>query len=543
MQTKAERVIKLSAVMLLCCLGIIIYSNTFCSSFHFDDEPSIVKNLNIKNLAQLRLIWDFAPTRFITCLSFAFNYHLHQLRVLGYHLFNLAIHLCTTILVWWFILLTFATPEMKNDKITQHANLIAFLSAAVFVSHPLQTEAITYIVQRATSLAALFYLFSLCLYIKSRVLRIEKNDSNQNHNLYYAASLIIASVGMFTKEIIITLPLAIVVYELSFLKTQVGLNWRKILPFFIISLIIPLTLLFTKSENAGKMVEAIKYAPNIPRWSYLLTQFRVTITYLRLLFIPLNQNLDYDYRISKTLFELPVLASIALLAIIIIAAIRISSRYRLLSFGIFWFFLTLLPESSIIPLQDVIFEHRLYLPMLGYSIFLVSIMYYLFRNRSIKVMVLILLLTIHWYAILAYNRNLDWKDEFTLWNDTVQKSPKKARPYGNRGIANFNLGNLDQAISEFNIVIYTNPNYYEAYVDRGNVYVIKGNFIQAFSDFDKALQINPKYTKAYYNRAVAYFWQKEYNKAWQDIHKAEELGKMVNLEFLNALKKASEREK
>jgi tetratricopeptide (TPR) repeat protein len=469
---------------------------------------------------------------------------------------------------------------MKKDEIAKHSNLIAFLTAAVFVSHPLQTEAVTYIVQRATSLSALFYLASLCLYIKSRVLEIEGTDSGQNHNLYYFASLITASVGMLTKEMLITLPLAVVLYEFIFLKTQHRLNWKKILSFFIISLIVPLIFLFTKSENSKELMQVFKYTPHIPRLSYLLTQFRVTVTYLRLLFIPWNQNLDYDYPVYNTLFQLPVFASLLFLILILVAAIRISSKYRLLAFGIFWFFLTLLPESSILPLADVIFEHRLYLPMLGYSISLVSIMYYLFKNRSIKAMVVILLLTVHWYAISAYNRNFDWRNEFTLWNDAVKKSPKKARPYGNRGVANiylgnldqaisdFNteinlnpnyaevearsygnrgvaniyLGNLDQAISDFNTVIYINPNYYKAYVHRGNAYVTKGNFIQAFSDFDKALQINPQYAEAYYNRAVAYFLQKEYDKSWQDIHKAEGLGKIVNLDFLNALKKASKRE-
>jgi hypothetical protein len=542
MQNKAERVIKLLTVIILCSLGFVIYSNTFYNPFHFDDA-SIDKNFNIRNLSKLSLIWNFSPTRFITYLSFAFNYHLHQLRVFGYHLFNLAIHLCTAILVWWFSLLTFTTPTMKKDEIAKHSNLIAFLTAAVFVSHPLQTEAVTYIVQRATSLAALLYLASLCLYIKSRVLEIEGKDSGQNHNLYYFASLITASVGMLTKEMLITLPLAVVLYEFIFLKTQHRLNWKKILSFFIISLIVPLIFLFTKSENSKELMQVFKYTPHIPRLSYLLTQFRVTVTYLRLLFIPWNQNLDYDYPVYNTLFQLPVFASLLFLILILVAAIRISSKYRLLAFGIFWFFLTLLPESSILPLADVIFEHRLYLPMLGYSISLVSIMYYLFKNRSIKAMVVILLLTVHWYAISAYNRNFDWRNEFTLWNDAVKKSPKKARPYGNRGVANIYLGNLDQAISDFNTVIYINPNYYKAYVHRGNAYVTKGNFIQAFSDFDKALQINPQYAEAYYNRAVAYFLQKEYDKSWQDIHKAEGLGKIVNLDFLNALKKASKREK
>ncbi|MFH1269893.1 MAG: hypothetical protein ABIH75_02390, partial [Candidatus Omnitrophota bacterium] len=375
MQNNSERRIpvnKLLLVTLLCCLGIAAYSNSLHNSFHFDDEQAIVENLNIKNLANLRLIWDYGPTRSLTTLSLAFNYHLHKLDVFGYHLFNLAIHLCTAILAWWFVLLTFATPPMKKDKISGHASTIAFFTAAVFAVHPIQTEAVTYIIQRTAVLAALFYLLSLCLYIKSRMLQIEGSDSKSNYNFYYTASLLAALAGIYTKETIITLPVAIVLYEFCFLKNQGRFNWRRILPFFIISLIIPLTAIFRISEHN----------PGIPQIHYLLTQPRVMITYLRLLFIPVNQNLDYDYPIIKTLFDPAALTGILSIVLILIIAIRLFHRYRLLSFAVFWFFLVLLPESSIFPIHDVIFEHRLYLAVLGYGIFLVSAVYYLFKKMG-----------------------------------------------------------------------------------------------------------------------------------------------------------------
>lgn len=521
MQNKTEKISpinKLSTVILLCCLGIVIYSNSLNNSFHFDDESSIVKNLNIKNLSKLRLIWDFWPTRFITYLSLAFNYHLHQLRVFGYHLFNLAIHLCTTILVWWFTLLTFATPAMKNDKIAKHTNLIAFLVAAMFVSHPIQTQAVTYIVQRATSLAALSYLLSLCLYIKSRVLEIEKNDSKQSHNFYYLASLIAASVGMFTKEMIITLPLAIVVYELCFLKMQAGLNWRKILPFFIISLTIPLTMLVTKSVNFGELRRVSEYSPNMSPWTYLLTQFRVIITYFRLLFIPLNQNLDYDYPIAKTLLEPATMVSFLFLLVILVVAIRIFYRYRLVSFAIFWLFLILLPESSIIPIQDVIFEHRLYLPMLGYSIFLVSIMYYLFKNKNIRIIILILIIL--GYAILTYSRNFAWQDDLILCKDIIRKSPREPRSYVHLGNAYAQKKMYNQAIDSLVKAIEIAPNYSDAYYNLGAVYYEKNDFDKATFYLSKAIQIDPIDFEAYYYRGISFSYKKEYGKAISDFNQA-----------------------
>jgi len=160
-------------IFFLSCLGLIIYSNTLYSPFHFDDINSIPTNPSIKNLSNLKAIWDFWPTRFITYLTVALNYHFSHLRVFAYHLFNLIVHTLSAVLVWWLVLLTFSTPLIKGQKIARHASHIAFFVSLVFVTHPIQTQAVTYIIQRATSLASLFYLASLSLYAKSRLLELE----------------------------------------------------------------------------------------------------------------------------------------------------------------------------------------------------------------------------------------------------------------------------------------------------------------------------------------------------------------------------------
>ena len=562
----------LSSIFLL---GTFIYFNTLYNSFHLDDIPSIVDNLAIRNILNLQSIWNFWPTRFITYLSVALNYHLSQLDVFSYHFFNLIVHLSSAILVWWFMLLTFSTPVMAEQKITKHAKLIAFFAGLVFLTHPIQTQAVTYIIQRATSLAALFYLASLSLYAKSRLLQ-QQGESLVASRFFYCGSLIAVVMAMFTKEMTITLPFMVLFYETCFLKTKERLNWRYLVPFFAALLIIPLTMFLTKSVDFIGMRMVSEVPSNISSWQYLLTQFRVIVTYLRLLFIPINQNLSYDYPIAKSLLELPTLASFIFLVSILIIASRIFSKYRLISFGIFWFFLTLFPESSVIPIRDVIFEHRLYLPMVGFSLFLVSLIYYFFKDKALKSTVVVLLIIISCYAILTYRRNLIWKDELTLWNDVVHKSPKKAKPYYNRGVAyddqgsiqqaisdytkaieiNPNLaepynnrgnaykqGNFIQAISDFAKAIELNPNYTEAYSNRGAAYAIQGNFTQAISDYTKAIEINPNYVGTYIHRGNVYFMIKKYNKAWEDVYKIESLGYDVDFHFLQKLKKASGRDK
>ncbi len=513
--------LKILAVIILCCLGILIYSNTFHSPFHFDDKEFIVENLSIRKFTNLGTIWQIWPARFITYLTFAFNYHFHKLNVFGYHLFNLVVHSAAAVLVWWLILLTLSAPQTKNSNVSRHSGLIALFGALIFLSHPLQTEAVTYIYQRSTSLAAFFYLFSLCLYLKSRLLQTN-NRPVSKWLILYIFSWIAGIAGMFTKENTATLPLMIILCEFCFFRTDKVVKWKYAIPFLIILPIVPLTLFLLKGLIFSINVQKLMHQP-ISSVHYFLTQIRVMATYLRLLFIPLNQNLDYDYPIVKSLLEPSVLASLMLLVLILIIAIRIFSRYRLISFGIFWFFLTLLPESSFIPLEDVIFEHRLYLPMAGFSIFLASLIYNLFKNRSLKPMVAVLLVIVSSYSILTYRRNLIWKDELTLWNDTVHKSPKKARPYNNRGVVYRSRENLNQALLDYSRAIEINPDYDQAYYNRGIVYRSQENLNQAILDYNRAIEINPNYADAYNNRGVAYRHQGNLNQAILDFSQAIEI--------------------
>jgi len=514
--------IKLFSIIIICSLGVIIYSNTFFTSFQLDDFSSIVANPAVKNIANLQNIWNFWPTRFISYLSVALNYHYHQLDVFGYHFLNLVIHLGSALLVWWLTLLTFFTPAMKGLKITRRAYLIAFFTGLIFAVHPVQTEGVTYIIQRSASLATLLYLGSLSLYVKSRLLK-EQMGNTLVFKCCYAFSLAAAVAAMFTKEMAITLPLMVSLYELTFFKIEKSYNWKYLGPFLCTLLIIPLTMLLTQSVSFTGLHRVAEPGAGITPWQYLLTQFRVIVTYIRLLFIPLNQNLHYDYPIAANFFNLPILASLLFLVSIIISGIKLFRNYKLASFGIFWFFLALIPESSIIPIKDVIFEHRLYLPLVGYSLILVSSLYYLFQEKRIKFVILILSVTTIFYSALTYQRNKLWKNELTLWDDVIRKSPHKEKAYVEHGLFYQAVGNPNQAISEFSKAIKINPQYARAYANRGNVYQVQGNLNQAVSDYNRAIELNPYYAEAYSNRGLACYVQGNINQAVTDFNKALEI--------------------
>ena len=158
------------SMVLIIITGFIIYSNTFENSFHFDDIPSIVDNTAIRNLSNVKAIWDIQFTRFITYYSFALNYHFHRLDLFGYHLINLIIHIASSLSVWWLILLTLKTPAIKRSEIKFPAAIIALFGGLIFVAHPVQTQGVTYIIQRLASLSALFYFISLGCYIQARLI-------------------------------------------------------------------------------------------------------------------------------------------------------------------------------------------------------------------------------------------------------------------------------------------------------------------------------------------------------------------------------------
>jgi len=545
-----KRYIKLISVILISGLGILVYSNTFHCAFHFDDIGCVVDNFAIRNVQNLQDIWRFYPCRFITFLSIAINYHFGQLDVFGYHVLNLAVHLISALLVWWLILLTLSTPMMTGetlekskgkkksppksnqtlpiitpspqDGIVAHKELIALFVALIFVSHPVQTEAVTYIWQRAASMAAMFYLASFCFYIKSRLMHLNNKQSVLDKS-YYILSVVSAVLAIFTKEISITLPLMLLLYEFTFFNIKKNFNWKRLAPFFLSLVIIPVTIFLTESNRVQDIKNVAGGSAGISSIHYFWTQMRVMLTYIRLIFLPVNLNLDYDYPVFKSFFEIPVLFGFLFLTSILYLAIRLFSKYRLISFSIFWYFLSILPESSFLPLQDIVFEHRLYLPLVGYSLFLVSAMYYILGKRTIIGMLIVLTLIITFNSVLTFQRNKVWKDEFTLWSDAVVKSPHKARPLNNLGLFYAVQGKFDQAMLDFNRAIKVDPSYAEAYINRGNIYSQQGNYAEALLDYNKAIELHSDFAQVYNNRSFIYGKEGFLNQGLADCHKAIEL--------------------
>jgi protein O-mannosyl-transferase len=429
--------------LLILLFGLAAYSNSFTGSFQFDDSLNILENRSLYPL-NLERLWHYSPLRFITNLSFAFNIYLAGFATWSFHIVNLSIHILTSFVVFKLTLSILNTPAVKNLVQTSQQNLFALATALLFATHPLQTEAVTYIVQRATSMATLFYLAALWMYLKTRL---------ENTRYHWAVFLLMLG-AMFTKEISFTLPVTILLSELFFFppspEDPLRKKLRRWIPFAALLLIIPWLCL----ANAHLLVRfggSIKILPtianNISRWDYLLTQFRVERTYLRLLFFPVDQRLIYDYSLSKGWGDPDTWAAFLMLFSIFILSLAVFKKNRPLTFGVLWFFLTLSVESSLIPCPDLIFEHRLYLPMFGFTLFLTSLLWQCTRSSS-RFLAIILLTTIA-FSGMTYERNKVWQNRFALWGDTIKKSPRKWRAHFSLGIAHAREGNLKTALFYF----------------------------------------------------------------------------------------------
>lgn len=516
---KPEFLIKHTNLLLIVVIiisGVIAYSNSFDCSFHFDDANVFHGSVTERTSTLADWIRLF-PNRPVGIITFYLNYQIHGLDVWGYHLVNLIIHLANAFLVWWLTRLTLSTPAVRETEISRHKTWVAFLTALLFVTHPLATQSVTYIVQRFASLAALFYLLSIVLFAQGKLWQGDRKISW----FMFGGAVLSALMGMKTKEIVFTLPFAILLYDFCFFKTT-SWKWRLkdesvILAGLILLIFIVWTFQIVSFRSFDRVPPIQGYSYSISMKEYLFTQFSVILTYIRLFILPIYQNFDYDYPISNSFFHLRTFFSFALLMGILAAGVLLFKRYRLISFGIFWFFLTLSVESSIIPIsQNVIFEHRTYLPGYGFFLVLTAACFYFLRGRYFRMAVVLLLILSTVYAGLTYQRNKVWKNEYTFWADVLKKSPNKARPNNNFGQVMLAQGKVKEAIYYYDRAIRLSPDFIYFYNNRGAAYAKLGFHQKAIEDYDQAIRLNKEHPGAYYNRAIAYAALGLYEKAMAD---------------------------
>ena len=531
-------------IALILAVGCVVYSGIVFAPFVYDDFEYIVLNpaienvdcitdtSNLKKLPLKEDVYKNIVLRPVTYLTFAINRHFDGYSVVGYHLFNITIHLLNALLVYAITLLTInlnaslgGGAALTSQRIT---SLMPLFAALLFVSHPLQTQSVTYITQRFSSLVAFFFLLSLALYIASGL-----SKTTLRRLLFYLPALLAACIAMKTKENAFTLPMMILFYEYIFFNNNWKLRIATLAPFMLTMLIIPVTVMklntvFSQAAaiSVEKSMDLVNYN-GISRWDYLFSQFGVIASYIRLLLFPINQSLVYDVPVQTSFFNFSVFMPFILIVAMLGSGIYLLYHSRkakepvrtllcLTAFGIIWFFVTLSTESSIIPLDDFMVEQRVYLPSIGLILASVSGMAMIFEKRHragfgmfvglFSVLVILL-------SITAYTRNRLWTDPIALWSDSANKSPTRPLAYQNLGLHFFNKRMVQESINAFSTAQRLDPAKIEATLNLAAVYLALNRFDLAENEYSKALKIYPNDQGTVNSLARVYILQNNHGKA------------------------------
>lgn len=501
--------------VLIVFLGLIIYSTSLHGGFCSDDYNIIVNNPAVEDIGDLKAIWRSFNTRFLTGLSFALNYRLSGLDTLSYHIFNFIVHVLNTGLVYYLVSLILITPQIKNPEFNKHGDFVAFFSALIFLCHPVQTQGVSYITQRAVSMAAFFYLSTVVLYLKARL---------ENKAGYLWAAAAATLLGMLTKELVITVPLILMLCEFFFfepLGQNLAARIKRLAPFFLSIGFILAVFAFDRRDSILDLKGQIAGRPF--DWHYFFTEINVVRTYLRLIFLPVHLHHDYNYPIAQSFWEVETIFSFSLIAAVMAFAVRQFNKNRLVSFSVFWFFITILIEviHPCFVNKGVIYEHWVYLSLVGFSIFIPMVLWIWLKEPKKAAIVLAGIIAI--FCVLTYNRNKVWQSDMALWQDNIIKAPGNATGYFALGTAYGRQGDYAPEMMLYQKAIDLYPGYCEAYNNLAVDYLKLKELEKAIEYSRRALYLKDDYPEAYATLGACLFLIGKNEEARANLQKAVEL--------------------
>jgi tetratricopeptide (TPR) repeat protein len=512
-----ETILLLAAAVVV----IFIYMGSLSGPFVFDDEPNITENRHIR-LTHLSPEDIYAaafnsplPHRPVANASFALNYFFNGYNVVGYRFVNILIHIINGYLVYFLARFTLSTPALRIYR--EQAGAIACGAAILWLVHPLHTQAVAYIVQRMTSLTTLFYLLALVCYSDARL----STTATRKHVLL-ALCTVSGLLALGTKEIAATLPVFIFLYEWFFFQ-ELKQDWlRRRLPALagVCVAFGVIVLIFSGFENPVERILAPYADGGLTAWQRVMTQFRVVVFYLSLLFwpAPSRLNLDHDVAISLALLDpATTLFSLLFLAGLFATAVLTARREPLGAYAILWFLGNLVIESSVIRLE-LIFDHRTYLPSVFPAMVLVSLVFR-FLKQKWAALALLAVLTAG-CSFWTWQRSLVWADEVALWRDCLEKSPLKPRPYNNLGSALSKIDRFEEAAAYLARAVELKPDYDDARYNLGYVLVRLEQVDAGIRELLEAVRLEPRNYMAHNNLGVAYLIQENYPDAVRHLQEA-----------------------
>ncbi len=516
MKDNTKNILVIITIIILTSLS---YFNTLNNSFVYDDNTYVVENRQIRSASNIpkAFISSYPPDskgqglyRPMVTISYIFDYAIWGLNPKGFHLANIIFHILTSIIAYLLALEIIKTRWPSA------------VVGIVFALHPVHTEAVTWVVGRAEVMAGLFYFLSFLLYIKD-------GESASLKNRLFIASIVSYFLALLSKEIAITLPILLFVYDYFFVQRQKSTEIIELLKrrylYFIILTFIYIIIRFAVLGSFGPQ-KNLSFAADAGFYERLLTIIVVIGYYIRLLFLPFNLTVDYVFPKIASI-GLPVIIYGGVLLVSIAIAVLLYKRSKRLSFSILIFFVTILPVSNIMPIGELIAERFLYIPLISFALLIgISADYFFIRfpSRFLRIIISIpLILLALFYSLLTISRNYDWRDAFTLWKATIYIMPASSIAHNNLGVEYVKKEDYVDAIKEYKKAIELSSKYSHALTNLGDVYLKIGLIDEAIDFYKKAIDAEPDYAIAYNNLGFAYFEKGLYKEALSEYKKAIEL--------------------
>ncbi|HUI08146.1 MAG TPA: tetratricopeptide repeat protein [Verrucomicrobiae bacterium] len=500
---KAQRFIPLVVI----AAGLLAYQDSFTGEFVHDDLGSILENPTIRHLWP---IWQsLSPPhrggltvegRPLINLSLAVNYALGGYNVWGYHALNLAVHILAGLTLLGIVRRTLLQPPLRG-RFGAAANELALAVAVLWTVHPLQTESVAYVIQRAESIMGLFYLLTLYCFIRGTESPTEGDGKWFTRNgswgrLWYGLSVTACGLGMASKEVMVSAPLMVALYDRAFLSPSFREAWRRRWPLYLALASTWVLLGFVLAAGQVPTTLTIARRLGFTWWQYLATQPGVILYYVRLTVWPSPLCVCHPWPIAKTWTS--VLPSIIVVVILVAASAWAWRRHPVWGFVGAWFFIILAPSSSFIPLRDPLYEHRMYLSLAVVVSLVVVGLYWLAGRRSLVVFVAAAI----GLGLLTWRRNPDYRSEVALWADAVAKFPNDLLLRNNLGIALTRAGRFQEAIGRYEEAIRLQPQYADAHYNLGIALERSGRLGEAIAQYEQALHLRPDDAEGHYNLGV-----------------------------------------
>ena len=505
-------------LLVLAVLGA--YLNSFGGPFIFDDELWITKNPTIQRLWPIgSVFWPPAGTIFcgrpVLNLSLAINHAISGADVWSYHALNLAVHIAAGLALFGIVRRTLLLGKTETRR--ARSTPLAFFTALLWLLHPLQTEAVTYVIQRAESLMAMFYLLTLYCFIRSVEDPEAKNrkleaEGHPISGRWLLASVFCCVLGMATKEVMVSAPLVVFLYDRTFVAGSFREAWRR---HRRAHLGLAATWLVLGGLMAGLGGRGVGFDLGFTWWTYALTECPVVVHYLRLAIWPHPLVIDYGDDAVRQVTEAAPYALI-LLGLVAGTMVALWRRPEWGFFG-FWFFAILAPTSSVVPVAfQPMAEHRMYLPMAAVAAALVTGIHAGLGRKSIAVFAMLAL----GFGALTAGRNNDYRSNLGIWSDTVDKRPGNPRAQYYLGLALAQSGRVDKALAHFQAAVRLKPDYADAYNNAGTSLFLLGRIPEAIEQYEKALAYKHDYPDAECNLGSALFREGRFAEAAQHYQEA-----------------------